>query len=83
MKTTPILMLILSSAFFNVANAAQQVSNVSGKEKIGVVSASRALTLDELSAELNRKADKAGATAYRIISADGNNYLHGVAEIYK
>ena len=54
-----------------------------GKEKIGVVSASNALTLDELSDALSQKADKQGASAYKILSATGNNRLHGVAEIYK
>jgi multiple stress resistance protein BhsA len=29
------------------------------------------------------KADKAGASAYRIIAAGGNNSYYGVAEIYR
>lgn len=53
------------------------------KKKIGVVSASNALTLDELSTALSRKADEQGATSFKILSATGNNRLHGVAEIYK
>jgi hypothetical protein len=41
------------------------------------------LTLDELSTALSRKADEQGATSFKILSATGNNRLHGVAEIYK
>ncbi|TGC10163.1 hypothetical protein CRG93_06510 [Escherichia sp. E2593] len=53
------------------------------KKKIGVISASNALTLDELSNALSRKADEQGATSFKILSTTGNNKLHGVAEIYK
>ena len=67
----------------NAASAAQELNHADGKEKIGVVSASNALTLDELSTALSRKADEQGASSFKILSATGNNRLHGVAEIYK
>ncbi|MEL0554248.1 MULTISPECIES: DUF1471 domain-containing protein [Enterobacteriaceae] len=83
MKAILISAVLISSGLFNVANAAQLVNDAAGKEKIGVVSASNALTLDELSDALSQKADKQGASEYKILSATGNNRLHGVAEIYK
>ncbi|NDJ55896.1 DUF1471 domain-containing protein [Enterobacteriaceae bacterium 4M9] len=83
MKTTFIAALLLSFATLNSAFAAQLVNNTDGKEKIGVVSMGGAYTLDDLSDALSRKADKQGASAYKIISAAGNNKLYGVAEIYR
>lgn len=63
--------------------AAEQATSCANYEKIGVVSASNVKTLDELNTKLNNSAEKAGATCYRIVSAGGNNYLYGNAEIYK
>ncbi|WP_434666761.1 DUF1471 domain-containing protein [Klebsiella sp. B345] len=83
MKAILISAVLISSGLFNVASAAQLVNDAAGKEKIGVVSASNAMTLDELSDALSHKADKQGASTYKILSATGNNRLHGVAEIYK
>ncbi|WP_424221210.1 hypothetical protein [Buttiauxella gaviniae] len=44
----------------NAASAAQEINHADGKQKIGVVSASNAYTLDELSNTLSRKADCSG-----------------------
>ncbi|MFC0225870.1 multiple stress resistance protein BhsA [Serratia aquatilis] len=49
----------------------------------GVVSAGQATTLSSLEADLASKAEAQGASSYRIISAGGNNLLHGSAVIYK
>ncbi|CDG16199.1 multiple stress resistance protein BhsA [Xenorhabdus doucetiae] len=62
--------------------AATEVQVAKG-EKVGVVSVSGAETLDSLTTELSKKADEVGATYFRIISANGQNQLNGVAEIYK
>ncbi|MBD2783131.1 DUF1471 domain-containing protein [Xenorhabdus sp. DI] len=62
--------------------AATEVQVAKG-EKAGVVSVSGAATLDSLTTELSKKADEVGATYFRIISANGQNQLNGVAEIYK
>ncbi|KLU14425.1 MULTISPECIES: multiple stress resistance protein BhsA [Xenorhabdus] len=62
--------------------AATEVQVAKG-EKIGVISVSGAETLDSLTTELSKKADEAGATYFRIVSANGQNQLAGVAEIYK
>ncbi|PKB89220.1 hypothetical protein A8A01_15480 [Ewingella americana] len=67
------------------AFAAKEVNNAQGLVKIGTVSdsSSNALSLSELNDNLSMKADKAGASAYRIIAAGGNNSYYGVAEIYR
>ena len=83
MKTRLVTTLVMGFISVNVAFAAQEINHTDGKEKIGVVSASNALTLDELSNALSRKADEQGATSFKILATTGNNKLHGVAEIYK
>ncbi|RZM91487.1 DUF1471 domain-containing protein [Escherichia sp. E10V10] len=83
MKALLITALFMGFISVNTASAAEEIRHADGKEKIGVVSASNALTLDELSNALSRKADDQGATSFKILSTAGNNRLHGVAEIYK
>lgn len=67
------------------AFAAEPVSSTQaqGMNKIGVVSAEGATTLDGLEAKLAEKAAAAGASGYTITSANGNNKLSGTAVIYK
>lgn len=83
MKAQLIATLVMGFISVNSASAAQEINHANGKEKIGVVSASNAYTLDELSDALSRKADEQGATSFKMLSTTGNNRLHGVAEIYK
>jgi len=83
MKALLITTLVMGIISVNAASAAQEINDADGKQKIGVVSASDAYTLDELSNELSRKADEQGATSFKILSTTGKNKLHGVAEIYK
>ena len=83
MKTLLITTLVMGFISVNAASAAQEINHADGKQKIGVVSASNAYTLDELSDVLSRKADGEGATSFKILSTTGNNRLHGFAEIYK
>jgi multiple stress resistance protein BhsA len=84
MKSTVFFLSTLLSLFtINSAFSAQAISSDAGKVKIGVVSASGATTLDELVVKLANQADKEGASSFKVISATGNNKLHGVAEIYK
>ncbi|QGN38089.1 DUF1471 domain-containing protein [Klebsiella oxytoca] len=83
MKALLITTLVMGFIAVNAASAAQEINQADGKEKMGVVSASNAYTLDELSDVLSRKADEQGATSFKILSTTGNNRLHGVAEIYK
>ncbi|AXT64550.1 DUF1471 domain-containing protein [Klebsiella pneumoniae] len=81
MKALLIATLVMGVISVSSASAAQEINHADGKEKIGVVSASNAYTLDELSDALSRKADEQGATSFKILSTTGNNRLHGVAEI--
>ncbi|EPB2134394.1 DUF1471 domain-containing protein [Klebsiella pneumoniae] len=81
MKALFIATLVMGVISVSSASAAQEINHADGKEKIGVVSASNAYTLDELSDALSRKADEQGATSFKILSTTGNNRLHGVAEI--
>ncbi len=83
MKTLFITTLVMGFISVNAASAAQEINHADGKEKMGVVSASNAYTLDELSDVLSRKADEQGATSFKILSTTRDNRLHGVAEIYK
>ena len=83
MKASLVITLIMGLISVNAASAAQHIDQAEGKEKIGVISVSNAYNLDELSEELSAKADEKGATSYKILSASGNNRLHGVAESYK
>lgn len=83
MKSLLITTLVIGFISVNAASAAEEINHAGGKEKIGVVSASNANTLDDLSNMLSRKADEKGATSFKILSTTGNNRLHGVAEIYK
>jgi hypothetical protein len=58
-------------------------SQAQSMNKIGVVSADGATTLDGLEAKLAEKAAAAGASGYTITSANTNNKLSGTAVIYK
>lgn len=86
MKLLKFAMAVLVSAIFaNTAMAAEHADAdaVAGKEKIGVISAQGALSLDGLTQQLSAKADEEGASSFKITSVTGNNKLHGTAEIYK
>ncbi|MBP2170840.1 hypothetical protein J2125_004032 [Erwinia toletana] len=75
-------LLILGSYTVN-SFAARPVTSDEGLTKIGTISASGETTLSDLENKLALKADERGASAYRIISAGGENMLYGVAVIYK
>lgn len=64
--------------------AAQEVSQpAAGAQKIGVVTASGATTLDSLENDLANQAKEAGASSYRITSVTGNNLMNASAVLYK
>jgi multiple stress resistance protein BhsA len=71
------------SAFSQMSYAATEINHAEGKEQIGVVSADNALTVDDLTDKLAQQAQEQGATSFKIIAVTGNNYYHGVADIYK
>ena len=86
MKTinTVVAAMALSTLSFGVF-AAEPVtaSQAQNMNKIGVVSADGASTLDALEAKLAEKAAAAGASGYSITSATNKNKLSGNAVIYK
>ena len=75
--------IALSTLSFG-AFAAQPVTAAQAQNmnKIGVVTAEGASTLDGLEAKLAEKAAAAGATGYSITSANTNNKMVGTAVIY-
>ncbi len=77
--------IALSTCFPLAFFAAEPVtaSQAQSMNKIGVVSAEGATTLDGLEAKLAEKAAAAGATGYSITSATNNNKMSGTAVIYK
>ncbi len=81
MKSLLIAVIIAGSGLLNTTIAAEHINDPAGKEKIGVVSASNAYILSDLSAELSKEADEKGATSYKILSTTDDKRLHGVAEI--
>lgn len=62
---------------------AAEVQQGTEGQKMGTVSVSGASTLESLNAQLQKKAEQAGASSIRVISAGGDNQMFGVAEIYK
>lgn len=84
MKTLLIAVLTFTAAMASSAFAAQEVNQPQGLQKIGSVSdSSSATSLADLEAKLHAKAAEAGASAFRITSAGGNNTLSGTADIYR
>ncbi|MFZ4834816.1 multiple stress resistance protein BhsA [Rouxiella sp. Mn2063] len=75
--------IALASASFTTFAATEVQSAPAGQQSIGVVSATAGNDLGSLEHKLAAKAEKQGASSYRIISAGGDNYLYGTAEIYK
>lgn len=84
MRTLLIAVLTFTAAMASSAFAAQEVNQPQGLQKIGSVSdSSGATSLADLEAKLHAKAAEAGASAFRITSAGGNNTLSGTADIYR
>ncbi|MBS9441995.1 multiple stress resistance protein BhsA [Photorhabdus heterorhabditis] len=82
MKNVKYIAAVLTLSAISFGSMAATEVQSSSSPKVGVVSVTGADTLESLSAELSKKADKAGASSFRIISASGKNQLSGVAEIY-
>ncbi|WP_075180801.1 YdgH/BhsA/McbA-like domain containing protein [Pantoea sp. 1.19] len=74
--------IAISTAF--AATAADEINrqDAGDRNKIGVVSATGATTLNDLQTELAQKAKAAGASAYSISSVRGDNLLSGSATLY-
>lgn len=75
--------LTLATASFSTLAATEVTQAPSNAQKIGVISATSSNDLSSLERNLNAKADEAGASSFRIVSASGENHLYGTAELYK
>nr|WP_278977776.1 DUF1471 domain-containing protein [Providencia alcalifaciens] len=62
--------------------AAEEVRQ-SSEPAAGYVTVSGAAGVNDLTAQLAKKADEAGAKSFRVISASGENEMSGTAAIYK
>ena len=82
-RTTLSAFIILTAPLGAFAAQSLDTAQTQHHEKIGVISASGATNLSDLEHQLSTKADAAGASAYEITEASGNNLLHGSAIIYK
>ena len=71
------------TSFASVAAEPVSQQQAQSLTEVGVVSAGAVTTLSSLEAKLAAIAAAQGASSYRIISAGGNNMLHGSAIIYK
>ncbi|WP_151995506.1 multiple stress resistance protein BhsA [Buttiauxella massiliensis] len=80
---TLIVAAVLSSLSFASFAAVEVQATPAGQQKVGTVTATAGTNLDSLEAELAAKADKMGASSFRITSVTGPNTLHGTAVIYK
>ncbi|AEF47633.1 protein of unknown function DUF1471 [Serratia sp. AS12] len=74
--------LLTTASFASVAADQPSSQPAADAQKIGVISVAGASNLSALETELANKAAASGASAYRIISAGGQNKLHGTAEIF-
>lgn len=85
MKTLSIIFttFALATASFSTLAATEVTQAPANAQKIGVVTATSSNDLSSLERNLNAKAEEAGATSFRIVSASGDNHLYGTAEIYK
>ena len=72
------VVMTLAASFSTFAASTQSVES----QKIGTVSVTGASNIDSLQAQLQAKAEQAGAKSIRIISAGGDNKVFGVAEMY-
>lgn len=81
-KSTLVAATLALSAISFGSMAAEEVQH-SSQPAAGYVSVSDAVSVNDLTEKLAKKADEAGATSFRVISAGGENSMNGVAAIYK
>ena len=73
--------LALSAVSFGTM-AAEEVKQADG-QAAGYVTVNGAAGVSDLTAQLAKKADEAGAKSFRVIAASGENEMQGTAAIYK
>ncbi|MDF7661783.1 DUF1471 domain-containing protein [Erwiniaceae bacterium L1_54_6] len=85
MKTI-LVKLMMAGALVSLsasALAATEIASPGAQRVIGHISAGGASNLDDLVAALAQKADRAGAPAFHITSANGKNTFSGTAQLLK
>lgn len=83
-KLTTLLAVGFLFLFSFACFAAVQFSEIpQNQQQIGIIGAATLSNLGSLEEILGEKADRLGATSFRITSVTGNNLLHGTAVIYK
>ncbi|MGP6486727.1 multiple stress resistance protein BhsA [Duffyella gerundensis] len=75
--------IALSAASFGAFAADVVTQEPAQQQAIGTISAQGGASLGSLEAQLNAKAEEAGAKSFRITSTSGQNNLHGTAVIYQ
>ena len=75
--------IALSTLTFGAFAAEQVSSDPLHQQPVGTISVQGGSNLNSLEAQLNAKADEAGAKSFRITSTSGQNKLHGTAVIYQ
>ncbi|ELX8380373.1 DUF1471 domain-containing protein [Providencia vermicola] len=81
-KSTLVAATLALSAISFGSMAAEEVQH-SSQPAAGYVSVTGAVSVNDLTEKLAKKAEEAGASSFRVISAGGENSMNGVAAIYK
>lgn len=83
-STVTALSLMSMLSFGAFAATSINAEQAQGREALGSVSVSQVGGAPmDMQAALNKKADKAGASAYRVVEAHTGDTWHATAELYK
>ncbi|EKT61188.1 DUF1471 domain-containing protein [Providencia burhodogranariea] len=83
MKKSTLVATVLALGAISFGTMAAEEVQHSNQPAQGYVSVTGAVSVNDLTTQLAKKADEAGATSFRVISAGGENSMNGVAAIYK
>lgn len=85
MKSTVSALSLMSVLSFGAFAATPiNAEQAQGRQAMGSVSVSQTAGVPmDMQAALSKKADKAGASAYRVVEARTGNTWHATAELYK
>ena len=83
MKKSTLFAAALALGAVSFGSMAVEEVQHSNQPATGYVSVTGAVSVNDLTTQLAKKADEAGATSFRVISASGENEMNGTAAIYK
>lgn len=83
MKKSTLFAAALALGAVSLGSMAAEEVRQASEPAVGYVSVSGAASVNDLTAQLAKKADEAGAKSFRVISASGENEMNGTAAIYK